>query len=173
MCDHARRQGGFEGVQANPPFGLQKIVYTALNCVTTALVSLQLRITAVQTSLVVATWLSLWRTSAECAYKYIRRRLRARSPIVPTYCSANLSTFSCGNSKSAGLACKHTWTTKNWMRYSTSHVATSSAVPKWPQKQSQSIKFPGGACTQTPLVMHAYIHIRHLRKPPSKKSWLL
>ena len=26
----ARRQGGFEGVRSNPPFGLQKILYTAL-----------------------------------------------------------------------------------------------------------------------------------------------
>ena len=69
MCDQARRQGGFEGVRANPPFGLQIIVYTALNCVTTALVSLQLR--TVQTSLVVATWLSLWRTSVEHACEYV------------------------------------------------------------------------------------------------------
>ena len=28
----ARRQGGFEGVRANPPFDLQKILYTPLNC---------------------------------------------------------------------------------------------------------------------------------------------
>ena len=26
----ARRQGGFEGVRSNPPFGLQKILYTLL-----------------------------------------------------------------------------------------------------------------------------------------------
>ena len=26
----ARRQGGFEGVRSNPPFGLQKILYTVL-----------------------------------------------------------------------------------------------------------------------------------------------
>ena len=28
----ARRQGGFEGVRSNPPFGLQKISYAPLNC---------------------------------------------------------------------------------------------------------------------------------------------
>ena len=28
----ARRQGGFEGVRANPPFDLQIILYTPLNC---------------------------------------------------------------------------------------------------------------------------------------------
>ena len=28
----ARRQGGFEGVRANPPFDVQKILYTPLNC---------------------------------------------------------------------------------------------------------------------------------------------
>ena len=28
----ARRQGGFEGVRSNPPFGLQKILYAPLNC---------------------------------------------------------------------------------------------------------------------------------------------
>ena len=28
----ARRQGGFEGVRSNPPFHLQKILYTPLNC---------------------------------------------------------------------------------------------------------------------------------------------
>ena len=28
----AHRQGGFEGVRANPPFGPQKILYTLLNC---------------------------------------------------------------------------------------------------------------------------------------------
>ena len=28
----ARRQGGFEGVRSNPPFGLQKILYAPPNC---------------------------------------------------------------------------------------------------------------------------------------------
>ena len=27
----ARRQGGFEGVRSNPPFGFQKILYAPLN----------------------------------------------------------------------------------------------------------------------------------------------
>ena len=32
FIEQARRQGGFEGVRANPPFDLQKILYTPLNC---------------------------------------------------------------------------------------------------------------------------------------------
>ena len=35
----------------------------------------------------------------------------------------------------------------------------STSVPKWPQKQSQSIhffKFPGGTCPQPPLVFYGY-----------------
>ena len=34
---HARRQGGFEGVRSNPPFGPQKILYTLLKYIVSAL----------------------------------------------------------------------------------------------------------------------------------------
>ena len=52
----ARRQGGFEGVRANPPFDLQKILYTSiLPFEGVPLVSLLLRNTAVQMSPVAAT----------------------------------------------------------------------------------------------------------------------
>ena len=47
---------------------------------------------------------------------------------------------------------------KNWM--SRSYYSS----PKWPQKQFQSINFPGGTCPQIPLVFHvydAYMLIRH------------
>ena len=57
-CNQARRQGEFEGVRAKPPFDLQKMLYTPLNCILSILpfesgplVSLLLRITAVQPSL--------------------------------------------------------------------------------------------------------------------------
>ena len=32
LVHQARRQGGFEGVRANPPFDLQKNLYTPVNC---------------------------------------------------------------------------------------------------------------------------------------------
>ena len=32
MAEQARRRGGLLGVRLNPHFGLQKILYTALNC---------------------------------------------------------------------------------------------------------------------------------------------
>ena len=59
MSHQARRQGGFEGVRANPPFDLQNILYellilSILLFESGPLVSLLLRITAVQTSLVAA-----------------------------------------------------------------------------------------------------------------------
>ena len=39
----------------------------------------------------------------------------------------------------------------------------SASIPKWPQKQYQSIKFPEGACPQTPLLLHAYGRIHTYR----------
>ena len=63
----------------------------------------------------------------------------------------------------------HVWTDKTWMQYSASCVTTTALlVPKWLQKHSQSQKFPGGACPQTPLVLHAYAQIRHLCNPAFK-----
>ena len=32
VISQARRQGGFEGIRSNPPFGFQKILYAPLNC---------------------------------------------------------------------------------------------------------------------------------------------
>ena len=52
----ARRQGGFEGFRSNPPLAPKDFIYTAIvhfKCRTSPLVSLLLRITAVQASLIV------------------------------------------------------------------------------------------------------------------------
>ena len=61
--EQARRQGGFEGVHSNPPFGLQKIFIYTVNCILSSLsfengpvVLLLLRIATVQTNLVAATY---------------------------------------------------------------------------------------------------------------------
>ena len=65
--------------------------------------------------------------------------------------------------KSAGLANAYVDSQKSdeILREPCSYYG-SATVPKWPQKQSQSIqflKFSGGACPQTPLVLHAYPYI--------------
>ena len=74
--------------------------------------------------------------------------------MLPACCSANRSTFFRRLSKC-------TWTAKNAIISEPCSYYNSASVPKWPQKKSQSIKFkkkkfPGGACPQIPLVLHAY-----------------
>ena len=62
----------------------------------------------------------------------------------------------------------HTWTDKNGTQYSMSHVATTALLLsqnglRSNLRASNFWKFSGGACSQTPLVLHAYaclyIHI--------------
>ena len=79
-----------------------------------------------------------------------------------------LSTFSRGNSKSAGLANDYI-VRQNWMQYSASHVSTTALYPQTASEAISEnvilIKFmvdhapvdPRLAC----LCMHAYIQITH------------
>ena len=76
--------------------------------------------------------------------------------------------FSFGNLKSASLQ-MHTYMNSLFLSQNglTNNLRASSFK-----------KFPGGACPQTQLVLHAcmllhaYMQDRHPRKPISKKSWL-
>ena len=72
---------------------------------------------------------------------------------------------------------------KNWMQYSTSHLATMALLPsrnvfKNNLRTSNFLKnFSGGACPQTPLALHAYVciystsdlHVTPL--PPASKNF--
>ena len=160
-----RGGGGFEGVRSNPPFCLQKILYTppvhfkSPMFESGPLVSLLLRITTVQTSLVAAMRAVCSRiTSAErmrkllhrcdertsvytCINKSLFQALKScpSSGVTPcTCCSVNLSTFSRGNSKSAGIAnaCVDSQKSDAILRKPCSYYGSGS-VPKW----SQNIKF--------------------------------
>ena len=147
----ARRQGGFEGVQSNPPFGLQKISYTPFDCILSSLsfengplVLLLLRITAVQTNLVVAVRVCSWRTSAECACKLfapLRVNIRAwlnhtreltscfSSDATPPAVLPTLVPLSRGNLKSADFEHAYNDSQKvDTIQYSTSHVATTARL---------------------------------------------
>ena len=82
----ARRQGGFEGVRSNSPFDLQTILYTLLYILSVLtfesgpLISLLLRITVVQTSLVAAMQVCSWRTSVERGCPQKQRSTYRQSP---------------------------------------------------------------------------------------------
>ena len=156
-------------------------------------VSLLLRIATVQASLVTALLLKDQRQLHACKlFPVLQWKLRPRintsvnkslcqalesSPVIllliyPTYCSDNLSTFSRGNLKSAGL------TNAFWDSQKLDEIVTTMALlllkngPRSNLRASNFYKFPGGASPQTPLVsracllIYAYIHIRH--PPPFK-----
>ena len=67
----------------------------------------------------------------------------------------------------------HMWPAETWMQYSASHVATTALLMsqnglRSNLRASDFQTFPGRACPQTPLVLHAYAQIRHLCNLPSK-----
>ena len=156
----ARRQAGLEGVRSNPPFDLQKIlqlyILSVLPFESGLLVSLLSRITAVQTSLVTAMRVCSWRTSAKRARKlFTLLRWKDAREYTCVNKSLVLVLESCPSSDVTPPAVlptlvpslvevqsqlaqqMHTWTAINGMQYFASHV--SASVPKWSQKQSQSI----------------------------------
>ena len=80
-----RGGGGFEGVRSNPSFGPQKTAIVHFKCPTGPLVSLLLRITTVQASLVAAVGLFLEdQHRTRCVYCLatpLRRKLHVRPRI--------------------------------------------------------------------------------------------
>ena len=160
----ARRQRGFEGVCSNSPFCLQNtppVHFKSPSFESGPLVSLLLRVTTVKVSLVAAMRaVCSRRTSAERVRKLLHHcdggtsintcvnkslfQVLGSCPLVmsPHLLFCQPYTFSRGNSKSAGIANAHVDSQKLDATFRKPCIYYGSAsIPKWPQKQSQSIKF--------------------------------
>ena len=93
----------------------------------------------------------------------------------PTYCFANHSSSSHGNSISPGLANVHIWTGKRWMQYSASHLATAAVLLSQNSlrshlRASSFHKFPEGSCLEASpslawLCTHTYTYQTSLQCP--------